>query len=61
MAWWYKHDVEVRKEKFPTLFEELIDLDAILADFMEEVILKEDIIKESTHCLELVINRFCEE
>ena len=57
---WCRHN-EKAHEEFPTLFEKLIDLGRIAVDFLEEIVLKDEMVNESTHCLTLVTNHLCQE
>ena len=58
---WCRQNEEDRKENFSELFEKLIDLDEISADFLEKNVLEEEMVNGSIHCLKLVTNHLCQE
>ena len=59
---WCQHDVEIRKGEFPTLFEELIDLDKMSTNDLEEIVLKEDLLSQNNYyCLKVVTNYLCQQ
>ena len=58
---WCRYDEEARKEEFPMLFEDLINLDLISAEYLEDIVLKEEMVSGSIHCLKRMTYNFCQE
>ena len=57
---WCKVDDPSRKNDFPELFEQLIDLYAIPVEIIEEIVLKEDLVTENKQCLNVLTKSFCQ-
>ena len=58
---WCRYDEEARKEEFPMLFEDLINLDTISAEFLEDIVLKEEMVSGSIHCLKRMTYKLFQE
>ena len=58
---WCRYDEEARKEEFPILFEDLINRDRISAESLEDIVLKEEMVSGSIHCLKRMTYNFCQE
>ena len=57
---WCRYDEEARKEEFPMLFEDLINLDLISAEYLEDIVLKEEMVSGIIHCLKRMTYNFCQ-
>ena len=59
---WCRHDMEARKNVFPTLFEEFINLDKMSTYSLQEVVLKEELISKNDCrcCLKVLTNHLCQ-
>ena len=57
---WCRINEVARKEEFPLLFEELIDLYKISVTNLENILLNEEYVAKSTHCLKLMTNHLCQ-
>ena len=53
---WVKHDKEERQHKFARLFEELVDLKRLSIDFIENVLLRENLITLNSKCYNQVLS-----
>ena len=51
---WIKHDNERRQEEFARLFEQVLDLNKLPIEFIEEVLLNENLITSSPSCYKRV-------
>ena len=57
-----QYDVEISKGEFPTLFEELIDLDKMSTNDLGVIVLKEDLLSQNNYyCLKVVRNYLCQQ
>ena len=54
---WIKHEVESRKSKLFDLFR-LIDIDKLNRDFMEEAVLKDDLVQNDIECHRCLLSAF---
>ena len=55
---WVRSDQTNREEMFWRLFQQTIDLDKLSIDFIEDVILNEQLIKDDAPCHQLVLTKF---
>ena len=55
---WCKVDESTREHKFPGLFEQLIQLNAMPEDVIENIVLKETLVTENKPCLKVLTKNF---
>ena len=55
---WTKYDVENRKQEFAELFQQLVDAKKVSIKLIEQVLLKEKLIRDNAACFEQVLNAF---
>ena len=59
VAWSYV-DNEARKNDFPELFEQMVQLDGLSVAVLEKTVFKEDLVKRNNQCLNLVTKSLCQ-
>jgi len=57
---WIKHDPETRRREFEDLFLSVINLNSVSVKFVENVLLKERLIRDNPACYEKVLSAFSE-